>query len=247
MRSFLRRAGAPRQRSTRRKRDSACAISCYLPFGIVCNCTRVNNCRLLAFCRVFQPIRACVIAYNLPFAVLCSCPRVHNCILIAFCRVLQLSARTHLHVTCLLPCFAAVCACPVAYCLSVAVVCSCPRVHNCMLLSFCRGLQLYARAQLHVTCLLPCFSAVGVWTIASYLPFAVFFSCRRVNNCKLLAFCRVLQLYARAQLHVTCLLLCFAAVRACTIACYLPFAVFCSCPRVPCCIMVAFRRYLLCT
>ncbi len=140
--------------------------------------------------------------------------RVQNCMFLAFWRCLQLHARAQLHVTCLLPCFAAARACT---------------------------------SQLHVTCLLPCFAAVRAGTIACYLPFAVFCSCTRGHNCMLLAFCRVLQLYARAQLHIACLLPCFAAVRACCVALYLSFAVVCGCPLVPCCIMVAFRHYLLYT
>jgi hypothetical protein len=118
--------------------------------------------------------------------------------------------------------------CTVAFYLPYAVFCSCTRVPCCIMVAFCRVLQLYARSP-----------------IAFNLPFVVFCSCTRVLCCILVAFCRVLQLSARAVLHSSCLLPWFAAVRACRVAFYLPFTMVCGCPLVPCCIMVAFRRFLL--
>jgi hypothetical protein len=166
-----------------------------------------------------------------------------------------------LHFACLFPRFAAVRACTIACYLPFTAFCSCLRVPCCILVAFCRGLQLYSRAVLHSSCLLPCFAAVRTCTIACYLPFAVFCSCTHVHNCMLLAFyhglrlsarallnpsclCRGLQLYARAVLYYTCLLLCFAAVRACHGCILVAFAGVCSCTRVLCSIILAFCRVL---
>ncbi len=206
MRSFLRRAGAPRQRSTRRKRDSARAraqlhVTCLL--HVVCGCTLVAQLHLTCLLPCFAAVRACCVAYCWSFAVFCSCPRVLNCILLAFCGVLQLYARAVLH-----------------YTFPFAVFCSCTHVLCCIILPFCSVLQLYARAMLHSTCLLPCFAAVHSCPVALWLPFAVVCSFTRVHNC---------------------LLSWFAAVRSCLVALWLPFGVIC-CTRtgMQCCILVAW-------